>query len=123
MGLGVFLRAVERAVDVGIVGRFWSMVLEHAVITVKPGTSSAFEGAMVKARPVIAACPGFVSLALHRGVESPDRYLLLVEWETLEDHMVGFRESEAFREWRSLIGPYFDSPPVVDHCSPVEGIG
>ncbi len=67
------------------------MVLEHALVTVKPGTGSEFESAMVRARPVIAACPGFISLALHRGVETPDRYLLLVEWETLEDHMVGFR--------------------------------
>lgn len=99
------------------------MVLEHALVTVKPGTRSEFESAMVRARPVIAACPGFISLALHRGVETPDRYLLLVEWETLEDHMVGFRESEAFAEWRSLIGPYFESPPVVDHCTRVEGIG
>jgi len=105
-----------------IVGRFWSMVLEHAVINVKPGTGAAFEGAMVKARPVIAACPGFISLALHRGVEVPDRYLLLVEWETVEDHMEGFRQSEAFHEWRSLIGPYFEQPPVVDHCTRVEGI-
>jgi heme-degrading monooxygenase HmoA len=99
------------------------MVLEHALVTVKPGTGSEFESAMVRARPVIAACPGFISLALHRGVEAPDRYLLLVEWETLEDHMVGFRESKAFVEWRSLIGPYFESPPVVDHCTRVEGIG
>ena len=55
-------------------------------------------------------------------METPDRYLLLVEWETLEDHMVGFRGSEAFVEWRSLIGPYFESPPVVDHCTRVEGV-
>ena len=109
--------------DGAIIGMFWSMVLEHAVIDVKPGTSAAFEGAMAKARPVIAACPGFISLKLHRGVETPDRYLLLVEWETLEDHMVGFRGSEAFLEWRSLIGPYFESPPAVDHCLRVEGVG
>lgn len=98
------------------------MVLEHAVITVKPGAAAAFEGAMAQARPVIAACPGFVSLTLHRGVEAPDRYLLLVEWERLDDHTVGFRESGAFLEWRSLIGPYFESPPVVDHCVRVDGI-
>jgi hypothetical protein len=47
---------------------------------------------------------------------------LLVEWETLDDHLVGFRESERFSEWRSLIGPFFDSPPVVDHVEPVEGL-
>lgn len=98
------------------------MVLEHAVITVRPGTTADFEGALHRARSVIAGSHGFVSLALHRGVETPDRYLLLVEWETLEDHTVGFRQSEAFVEWRSLIGPYFESPPLVDHCQPVEGL-
>ncbi len=96
------------------------MVLEHALITVRPGTADDFEDALRRARSVIATSPGFVSLELHRGVETPDRYLLLVEWETLEDHTVGFRQSDAFTEWRSLIGPYFDSPPLVDHCVPVD---
>jgi heme-degrading monooxygenase HmoA len=98
------------------------MVLEHALITVKPGTADEFERAMFDARQVIAAAHGFISLELHRGVEEPDRYLLLVEWESVEDHMVGFRESDAFVEWRRLIGPYFDSPPVVDHFSPVDDL-
>ncbi|MGD0393640.1 MAG: antibiotic biosynthesis monooxygenase [Acidimicrobiales bacterium] len=98
------------------------MVLEHAVITIRPGTAAEFEGAMLRARPVIAGCHGFVSLELHRGVETPERYLLLVEWETLEDHTVGFRQSDSFVEWRSLIGPYFESPPLVDHCVPVDGL-
>jgi heme-degrading monooxygenase HmoA len=92
------------------------------VITIRDGASNEFEAALRRARAVIAASPGFVSLALHRGVEAPDRYLLLVEWETLDDHLVGFRESERFSEWRSLIGPFFDSPPVVDHVEPVEGL-
>ncbi len=91
------------------------MVLEHALIDVKPGTSEAFEAALAEARAVIGACPGFVSLRLHRGIERTDRYLLLVEWESLEDHTVGFRESQTFVTWRSLIGPYFDSPPDVVH--------
>jgi heme-degrading monooxygenase HmoA len=95
------------------------MVLEHAVITIRPGTSDQFERAVGEARSVIAASPGFVSLALHRGVEEPDRYLLLVEWETVEDHVDGFRQSEAFTRWRALIGPYFASPPVVEHFEAV----
>jgi len=98
------------------------MVLEHAVITIRPGTAAEFEGAMLRARAVIAACNGFVSLELHRGVETPERYLLLVEWETLEDHTVGFRESDRFAEWRSHIGPFFDAPPEVDHFHPVAGL-
>jgi heme-degrading monooxygenase HmoA len=99
-----------------------SMVLEHAVITIRDGTSEQFEAALRQARAVIAASPGFVSLSLHRGVEDPDRYLLLVEWETLDDHVVGFRESERFTQWRALIGPFFDSPPSVDHLVPVDGL-
>ena len=91
------------------------MVLEHAMIDVKAGMSGAFEAALDEASRVIAASPGFVSLRLHRGLETPDRYLLLVEWDSLDDHLVGFRESDAFVEWRSLIGPYFASPPEVVH--------
>ena len=97
------------------------MILEHALITVRPDSHAEFESAMVQAREVISRAAGFRSLRLHRGVEAPDRYLLLVEWDTLEDHTVGFRESPAFAEWRSHIGPFFDSPPVVDHYDPVAG--
>ena len=98
------------------------MVLEHALITIRPDTHEQFEAALTEARAVISSAPGFRSLRLHRGVESPDRYLLLVEWEALEDHTVGFRESPAFAEWRSLIGPFFESQPVVDHYDPVPGL-
>lgn len=99
------------------------MVLEHALITVRPGTASQFEAALSRASRIIAASPGFISLTLDRGVESPDRYLLLVEWETLEDHVTHFRESPAFLEWRALIGPFFESPPEVDHFVAVDGDG
>ena len=97
------------------------MILEHALLTVRPDSHDEFEAAITRAREVIAAAPGFRSFALHRGVEAPDRYLLLVGWATLEDHTTGFRESPAFAEWRSHIGPFFDSPPVVDHYDPVAG--
>ncbi len=98
------------------------MTLEHALITIRPDAHEQFEAALTEARTVISSAPGFRSLRLHRGVESPDRYLLLVEWETLEDHTVGFRESPAFAEWRSLIGPFFESQPEVDHYEPVPGL-
>jgi heme-degrading monooxygenase HmoA len=91
------------------------MVLEHGIITIRPGASEAFEAALSEARLVIAGSDGFVSLRAHRGVESPEEYLLLVEWETLDDHVTGFRESDAFTRWRALIGPFFASPPVVVH--------
>ena len=96
------------------------MILEHALITIRPGTAVDFEDALVRARPIIAASHGFISLELHRGIEQPDQYLLLVEWESLDDHLVGFRESAAFTEWRALIGPYFESPPVAGHFAPVD---
>ena len=91
------------------------MVLEHALIAIRPGTSEAFEAALAEAGDVIGASPGFVSLRLHRGIETPERYLLLVEWERLDDHLVGFRQSDRFTAWRALIGPYFASPPEVVH--------
>jgi heme-degrading monooxygenase HmoA len=98
------------------------MVLEHALIAVRPGTGPDFEAALGRARQIIASCRGFVSLELRRGIENPDRYLLLVEWETLDDHMVGFRESDAFPRWRAAIGEYFDGAPMVDHYEGVEGL-
>ncbi len=98
------------------------MVLEHALITVRAGTESEFEEALAEARSHIAASKGFVSLKLLRGVEGPDRYLLLVEWETLDDHVVGFRGSDAFARWRSIIGPFFEGQPAVDHFEPVVGL-
>jgi len=98
------------------------MVLEHAVITIKPGVNREFEAALTEARSVVAESHGFVSLELHRGIETPDRYVLLIRWETLEDHTVGFRQSERFTQWRALIGPYFLSPPEVVHLTPVDGL-
>jgi heme-degrading monooxygenase HmoA len=96
------------------------MVLEHAVITVRPGTNRQFEAAMGEARRIIGAAHGFRSLALHRGVDTETEYVLLVEWDTLEDHMEGFRQSEAFTRWRALIGPFFEGQPAVTHLTAVE---
>ena len=96
------------------------MILEHALINVAAGREADFESAYAEARKVLTATPGCVSARLHRGVESPSRYLLLVVWETLDDHLVGFRESARFGEWRALIGPFFDSPPEVDHYRDAE---
>jgi heme-degrading monooxygenase HmoA len=91
------------------------MVTEHALITVDPDRAGDFETAFDQARKVIGAAAGFGGLRLLRGIESPGTYLLLVEWETLEHHTVGFRESAAFGEWRALVGPFFAAPPVVEH--------
>lgn len=96
------------------------MVLEHALIDVQAGREAEFEAAYAKARKVLSATPGCLSARLHRGVESPSRYLLLVVWESLDDHLIGFRESERFGKWRALIGPFFDGSPEVDHYRDVE---
>jgi heme-degrading monooxygenase HmoA len=91
------------------------MVLEHAVLEVMPGQEAAFEKAFAMAKTVISAAVGFRSLRLSRCLEEPNRYLLLVEWERLEDHIIGFRGSTAYQEWRSLLHHFYDPFPTVDH--------
>ena len=91
------------------------MVLEAAVLQVWAGEDSAFEEAMVKAAPIIAGSSGYIGHQLQRCIETNGRYLLLVRWETLEAHTVGFRQSPAFAEWRAVIQPFFASAPVVEH--------
>jgi heme-degrading monooxygenase HmoA len=91
------------------------MIVEHALIDVRPELADGFPAAVEAARPVIGAADGFVSLELRRGIESPARFLLLVTWATLEDHTVGFRQSPAFAEWRAVVGPFFADPPAVYH--------
>jgi len=91
------------------------MVLEHAVLEVVPGQAAAFEEAFATAKTLISAAAGFRSLRLSRCVEEPNRYLLLVEWERLEDHTSGFRGSTAYQEWRSLLHHFYDPFPTVDH--------
>ena len=98
------------------------MVLERAQIRVTPGREEEFEQAFEQAQLVIAAATGFVSLTLSKGVESPSTYLLLVEWQTLEDHTEGFRGSPAFGEWRGLLGPMFDGAPDVEHFVQVAAV-
>ena len=96
------------------------MILERALITVKPGQAEAFKAAFSKARPHIAGARGFHKCEMRQGIENPDDFLLLVWWETLEDHTVGFRESQAFQEWRAILGPLFAAPPqVVHHHEPL----
>jgi heme-degrading monooxygenase HmoA len=91
------------------------MVLERASFRIVPGREDEFERAFERARLVIAAAKGFRSATLSKGIESPSTFLLLVEWETLEDHTEGFRGSPAFGEWRGLLGHLFDGAPEVEH--------
>lgn len=91
------------------------MILEVGILNVKSGEEAAFEETLQKARPLIAATPGFESLNVHRCIETPNRYLLLVTWRSIEDHVVGFRQSERFQEWRRLLHHFYDPPPVIEH--------
>jgi heme-degrading monooxygenase HmoA len=93
------------------------MILESALLEVKPGEEAAFEAAMKEARPLIAATPGFRSIAVRRCLETPNRYLLLVEWEKLKDHTVGFRQSARYEKWRALLHHFYDPFPRVEHFS------
>jgi heme-degrading monooxygenase HmoA len=94
------------------------MILEHAVLDVRPGEAQRFEAAFAQAEAIIASMPGFRSLRLGRCVEQPSRYLLLVEWERLEDHTEGFRGSEEFQRWRALLHHFYDPFPTVEHYEP-----
>ena len=92
------------------------MILELADIRIQPGKQAEFEKAIAHGiAPVIARAKGFQGAKVNHGIESPDRYVLQIFWDTLEDHTVGFRESALFIEWRGIVGPFFAAPPSVEH--------
>jgi len=91
------------------------MILEAAILNIRPGEEAAFEAAMREAQPLIAASPGFVRIEVRRCVETANRYLLLVTWETLEDHTAGFRQSDRYQQWRALLHHFYEPFPVVEH--------
>ncbi|WP_447002851.1 antibiotic biosynthesis monooxygenase family protein [Saccharothrix isguenensis] len=91
------------------------MILEAATLDVRPGLEADFELAFAEARGLIAQSPGFVSLDLRRSVEQPSRYLLLVGWERLEDHTVGFRQGPLYPRWKALLHHFYDPFPTVEH--------
>ncbi len=90
------------------------MVLEVAIIDVTDGAQQQFTAAYEQASHLVAATPGCGSMRMTQGVETPTRFVLLVEWDRIESHD-DFRASERFAQWRSLIGPHFDGPPHVEH--------
>ena len=93
------------------------MIKELAEIDIRPGDEPAFEKAAIQARDLFLGSKGCIAFRLHRSMEQPSRYRLFVEWETIEDHMVEFRNSEAFVAWRRLCGPFFLTPPRVEHLT------
>lgn len=91
------------------------MITEMAEISIKAGTDQQFEAAVASAARLFQRAPGCRSMRLERGIEQPDTYLLVVEWEKLEDHEVHFRQSADFQEWRRLVGEFFSVAPKVIH--------
>ncbi|KRC65024.1 antibiotic biosynthesis monooxygenase [Aeromicrobium sp. Root236] len=91
------------------------MITEHALLPVISGREDEFESALAEATPIIASMPGFRGLTVSRSIESPSTYLLLVEWDTLEDHTEGFRGSPEYERWRALLHRFYDPFPVVEH--------
>jgi heme-degrading monooxygenase HmoA len=91
------------------------MILEVANLQVKPGLGEAFEAAFRKASAIISSMKGYISHELQLCLEDDHKYLLLVQWEMLEDHTVGFRQSAEYQEWRKLLHHFYDPFPTVEH--------
>lgn len=99
------------------------MILEIADIRIQPGQQAAFEAAIeLGLKTVASQAPGYRGAKVNRGIESPERYVLQILWDTLEDHTVGFRQGPLFAQWRAIVGPFFAAPPVVEHFTLVEKI-
>ena len=92
------------------------MILEIADITIPPGKQAEFDEAIQRGlNTVISQAVGFRGFKVNKGVESPERYILMIYWETLENHTVDFRQGPLYAQWRAIVGPYFARPPVVEH--------
>ena len=92
------------------------MILELADIRITPGKNAEFNQAIERGVTEIASkAKGYLGHKIQHGIESPERYVLMIYWETLENHTIDFRQSPAFQQWRAIVGPYFAAPPVVEH--------
>lgn len=92
------------------------MILELADIRIHPGKQTEFDAAIQRGLDdVISKAQGFRGFKVNKGIESPERYVLMIFWDTLENHTVDFRQSPAFQQWRGIVGPFFAGPPVVEH--------
>lgn len=95
------------------------MILEVAILDVKPGLEPEFETAFGRAQAIISSMPGYISHELQHCLEKTNRYILLVNWETLESHTVGFRGSAQYQEWRALLHHFYEPFPEVQHYGSV----
>jgi heme-degrading monooxygenase HmoA len=96
------------------------VILELAILSLKPGTSAEHEAAFREASPYIAASPGYLSHELRRCIETPDRYVLLVQWQSVADHEA-FRSSDRYEDWRLLLHHFYEPFPIVEHYELVFG--
>jgi heme-degrading monooxygenase HmoA len=94
------------------------MILEHCDIEIDPSKSTEFEEAILSGvSTVISKAKGFRGFKVNHSIESPARYLLLIYWDSLENHTMDFRGSDAFNDWRAIVGPFFAKPPFVEHMT------
>ena len=91
------------------------MIVEHALLSVRPGQEASFEAALDQARPLFAASPGFLGIDVRRSAMGNSTYLLLVQWQTIADHRDGFRTSDRYKQWRGLLHPFYDPMPDVTY--------
>ena len=92
------------------------MILEVADIRIAPGQQAAFDEAIERGLTTVESkAKGFRGWKVNHSIESPERYLLMIFWDTLEDHTVGFRQSPLFPQWRAIVGSFFAQPPAVEH--------
>ncbi len=91
------------------------MILEQAILHIKPGKSEAFEKAFKEAQKIISTMKGYIRHDVLKCIEENDKYVLLVEWETIEDHETGFRKSEEYQQWKKLLHHFYDPFPIVQH--------
>lgn len=96
------------------------MILEVVILNIIPGQEKEFEAAFEKVSPIISSMGGYLWHQLQHCLEAENRYLLLVQWETLEAHTVGFRGSAEYQEWRKLLHPFYDPFPTVEHYEMVQ---
>ena len=96
------------------------MILEVVILNIIHGQAKEFEAAFEKASPIISSMGGYLWHQLQHCLEAENRYLLLVQWETLEAHTVGFRGSAEYQEWRKLLHPFYDPFPTVEHYEVVQ---
>ncbi|WP_043930658.1 antibiotic biosynthesis monooxygenase family protein [Bacillus sp. EB01] len=96
------------------------MILEAVMLQVKEGMEAEYEKAFCEASKIISSMKGYISHDLQRCIEEEGKYLLLVQWESLEDHTVGFRQSNEYQEWKKQLHHFYDPFPIVEHFEKVD---